>query len=125
MCHQDETWLNAGHGLSTVWTDMTVASHNDAFVRGLTTGLKHLSVKGQRLIVMRTGSKDGIVGGCMDVFHGKRKLVPTTRRWMAPALKGALMQLQGSVIVMGNALYDSQLEDPAPTTASCKGIIWD
>lgn len=68
----DETWVNAGHTLSTVWRDTTAASHQDTFMRGLMTGLTQLSGKDQRLIVTHIGNKDGFVDGCMNFFQGKK-----------------------------------------------------
>lgn len=125
----DETWVNAGHTLSTVWTDTTVASHHDAFMRGLTTGLKQPSGKGQRLIVTHIGSEDGFVSGCLDIFRGTKtgdyhEEMDGTRfeRWFGAVLP----QLpQGSVIVMDNASYHSRLEEAVPTTSSRKQVVQD
>lgn len=36
----DETWVNEGHTTSKAWTDTTVRNSRDAFINGLTTGLK-------------------------------------------------------------------------------------
>lgn len=41
----DETWLNEGHTTTKVWTDTMVQNKRDAFLNGLTTGLKNPSGK--------------------------------------------------------------------------------
>lgn len=41
----DETWVNAGHTTSKVWIDETVTSSRQAFLDGLSTGLKNPSGK--------------------------------------------------------------------------------
>lgn len=123
----DETWVTAGHTTSTVWTDTTVKSSADAFRRGLTTGLKQPSGKGQRVIVTHIGSKDGFVDGCLDVFRGKKTGDyheemdgPRFEGWF----DGVLQRLpSGSVIVMDNASYHSRRNEAVPTTNSLKGTI--
>lgn len=37
----DETWVNAGHVKSKVWNDKTITSSKQAFLSGLSTGLKN------------------------------------------------------------------------------------
>ncbi|XP_077528282.1 uncharacterized protein LOC144139932 [Haemaphysalis longicornis] len=123
----DETWVTAGHTTSTVWTDTTVKSSADAFRRGLTTGLKQPSGKGQRVIVTHIGSKDGFVDGCLDVFRGKKTGDyheemdgPRFEGWF----DGELQRLpSGSVIGMDNASYHSRRNEAVPTTNSLKGTI--
>lgn len=41
----DETWVNEGHTTSKAWEDTTVMSSRDAFIKGVTTGLKTPSGK--------------------------------------------------------------------------------
>lgn len=123
----DETWVTAGHTTSTVWTDTTVKSSADAFRRGLTTGLKQPSGKGQRVIVTHIGSKDGFVDGCLYVFRGQKTGDyheemdgPRFEGWF----DGVLQKLpSGSVIVMDNASYHSRRNEAVPTTKSRKGAI--
>ncbi|KAM7298945.1 uncharacterized protein ISCGN_019512 [Ixodes scapularis] len=135
----DETWVTAGHTASTVWVDSTVTSSHDAFMRGLTTGLKQPSGKGQRLIVTHIGSEDGFVPGCLDVFRGKKTGDyheemdgPRFEKWFDDVLQKLPT---GSVIVMDNAPYHSRRLEAVPTTTSrkeliqgwltSKGIAWD
>ncbi|KAM7311876.1 uncharacterized protein ISCGN_008783 [Ixodes scapularis] len=135
----DETWVTAGHTASTVWVDSTVTSSHDAFMRGLTTGLKQPSGKGQRLIVTHIGSEDGFVPGCLDVFRGKKTGDyheemdgPRFEKWFDDVLQKLPT---GSVIVMDNAPYHSRRLEAVPTSSSrkeliqgwltSKGIAWD
>ncbi|XP_029827021.2 uncharacterized protein LOC115312279 [Ixodes scapularis] len=96
-------------------------------MRGLTTGLKHPSGKGQRVIVTHIGSEDGFVAGCLDVFHGVKtgdyhEEMNGTRFeiWFEAVLQ---MLPRGSVIVMDNASYHSRRLEAVPTTGSRKEVI--
>ncbi|XP_040078591.2 uncharacterized protein LOC120850213 [Ixodes scapularis] len=123
----DETWVTAGHTVSTVWVDCTVTSSHDAFMRGLTTGLKQPSGKGQRLIVTHIGCEDGFVAGCLDVFRGVKtgdyhEEMNGTRfeTWFEAVLQ---MLPTGNVIVMDHASYHSRRLEAVPTTGSRKEVI--
>ncbi|XP_040063883.1 uncharacterized protein LOC120838169 [Ixodes scapularis] len=108
-------------------------------MRGLTTGLKQPSGKGQRLIVTHIGSEDGSVPGCLDVFRGKKTGDyheemdgPRFEKWFDDVLQKLPT---GSAIVMDNAPYHSRRLEAVPTTSSrkeliqgwftSKGIAWD
>ncbi|KAJ8909291.1 hypothetical protein NQ315_011250 [Exocentrus adspersus] len=43
----DETWLNEGHTKEKVWVDNNIKSKREAFIEGLSTGLKNPSGKGK------------------------------------------------------------------------------
>lgn len=69
----DETWVNAGHTKEYVWQDTTVKSSQDAFLKGLTTGLAAPSGKGARLILVHAGSSaTGFIEGAADYFRAKK-----------------------------------------------------
>ncbi|KAJ8913791.1 hypothetical protein NQ315_002697 [Exocentrus adspersus] len=68
----DETWLNEGHTKQTIWQDTTIRSKRQAFIEGLSTGLKNPSGKGRRLIISHIGSDSGFVDDCLLVFEGKK-----------------------------------------------------
>ncbi|XP_022903101.1 uncharacterized protein [Onthophagus taurus] len=57
----DETWVNEGHTKEKVWVDNSITNRRDAFIQGLSTGLKNPSGKGKRLIVLHAGSENGII----------------------------------------------------------------
>ena len=67
----DETWVNAGHTVKTVWHDKEVKSRRQAFLSGLSTGLKNPSGKGKRLIVLHIGSESGFVENGLLLFESK------------------------------------------------------
>ncbi|XP_040063080.1 uncharacterized protein LOC120837639 [Ixodes scapularis] len=96
-------------------------------MRGLTTGLKQPSGKGQRLIVTHIGSEDEFVPGCLDVFRGKKTGDyheemdgPRFEKWFDDVLQKLPT---GSVIVMDNAPYHSRRLEAVPTTSSRKELI--
>nr|CAH7729528.1 unnamed protein product [Callosobruchus chinensis] len=77
----DETWVNAGHTQQKVWLDSSVKSSRQAFMDGLSTGLKNPSVfnrkksflgKGKRLIICHIGSVDGFVPDALWAFESKK-----------------------------------------------------
>jgi len=84
QCHPiyylDETWVNAEETTSKSLVDKTIKSHQDAFLKGLSTGQKNPSGKGKRLIVIHIGSSDGFVTGGLLVFESKKIQVITTTK---------------------------------------------
>uniref|UniRef100_A0A6P7G871 Uncharacterized protein LOC114338835 n=1 Tax=Diabrotica virgifera virgifera TaxID=50390 RepID=A0A6P7G871_DIAVI len=70
----DETWLNAGHTKSKVWVDNSVTSYRQAFLDGLSTGLKNPAGKGKRLIICHIGSEDGFVPEALWVLESKKSV---------------------------------------------------
>ncbi|KAH9382421.1 hypothetical protein HPB48_020428 [Haemaphysalis longicornis] len=66
--YTDETWVDAGHTVTKAWRDETVKTPEDAFQRGLTTGLKQPSGREARLIVTHVDNEDG----CLSVFKGTK-----------------------------------------------------
>ncbi|XP_072400872.1 uncharacterized protein [Diabrotica undecimpunctata] len=52
----DETWVNEGHTKDKVWVDCAIKNPRQAFIEGLSTGLKNPSGRGKRLIVLHVGS---------------------------------------------------------------------
>ncbi|XP_040072933.1 uncharacterized protein LOC120845193 [Ixodes scapularis] len=67
---QDETWVNAGLTVDKLWTHSTIKSARQAFMSGLTTGLKVPSGKGERVIVTHADNAP---------YHSRKaEAVPTT-----------------------------------------------
>ncbi|XP_040061690.1 uncharacterized protein LOC120836726 [Ixodes scapularis] len=124
---QDETWVNAGLTVHKVCTDSTIKSARQAFMSGLTTGLKVLSGKGERVIVTHAGSDTGFVSGCLDVFRGKKKGdyydEMNSNRFEAWFLHLLDHIEPNRVIVIDNAPYHSRKAEAVPTTATKKGEI--
>ncbi|XP_040062230.1 uncharacterized protein LOC120837106 [Ixodes scapularis] len=123
---QDETWVNAGLTVDKVWTDSTIKSARQAFMSGLTTGLKVPSGKGERVIVTHAGSDTGFVSGCLDVLCEKKGDYHDemdSNRFEAWFLHLLDHIEPNSVIVIDNAPYHSRKAEAVPTTATKKGEI--
>lgn len=122
--------MNAGHTKEKVWEDATVSSREDAFRKGLTTGLRAPSGKGGRLIVLHAGSENGFVDGASLVFRAKKSVTsdyhsemdgPRFERWFKEQLLPNIEPR--SVIVMDNAPYHSVQLEKLPSTSSRKAEI--
>lgn len=115
----DETWVNEGHVTNKVWVDSTVKNKKQAFLSGLSTGVKNPTGKGKRLIVLHIGSDDGFVDGGLLLFESKKTgdyheemNGDTFKTWF----ENVLPKLNpNSVIVMDNAPYHSVKLERIPT----------
>ncbi|KAJ8911495.1 hypothetical protein NQ315_010867 [Exocentrus adspersus] len=130
-CHPvyylDETWLNEGHTKQTIWQDTTIRSKRQAFIEGLSTGLKNPSGKDCRLIILHIGSDSGFVDDCLPVFDGKKSTdyheemnSTVFEQWFESMLKNLP---QNSLIVMDNASYHSRRTEKIPSTGTRKKDI--
>ncbi len=73
IVYSDETWVNAGHVVNKTWQDTSIKSSKQAFMEGLTTGLKQPSGKGERLIITHAGTPDGgFIPNAGLIFRAKR-----------------------------------------------------
>ncbi|KAH9640039.1 hypothetical protein HF086_008134, partial [Spodoptera exigua] len=70
--YQDETWVNAGHTVKKPYVDKKVTSSRQAFLEGLTTGLKNPSGKGKRLIIGHIGSEESFLEEGLMIFEAKK-----------------------------------------------------
>ncbi len=120
IIYTDETWVNSGHVRQKVWQDSTVQSTRQAFLEGLSTGVKNPNGKGKRLIVVHAGSKDGFVPGAELIFqankadgdyHGEMT-ARTYEQWFQRQLLPNIPP--NSIIVMDNAPYHSAQEELCP-----------
>ena len=127
LYYLDETWVNEGHTVSKVWSDSTVKSKKHAFLSGLSTGLKHPSGKGKRLILLHIGSEDGFVeGGCL-LFESRKSgdyheemTGEVFREWF----ENILPKLHpNSILVMDNAPYHSVKANRLPNRSWLKKDI--
>ncbi|XP_037568094.1 uncharacterized protein LOC119448962 [Dermacentor silvarum] len=127
----DETWVNAGYTKETVLTDTKVMSRQDAFRQGLSTGIRALSGKGGRLIVLHAGSAEGFVDGAGLLFRAKKGAgdyhtemdAPRFQKWFVeqflPNIKAR------SVIVMDDASYHSaQVEKVSSSSRKADIQCW-
>ncbi|KAJ8912064.1 hypothetical protein NQ315_016753 [Exocentrus adspersus] len=120
----DETWVNECHSKEKVWVDNSITSRRDAFIQGLSTGLKNPSGKGKRLIVLHAGSENGFVNDALLLFEGKKSgdyheemNANVFENWFSEFLKKLP---DNSVIVMDNASYHSRKVEKVPTQSSKK-----
>jgi transposase len=123
----DETWVNAGHTKKKIWVDSTIQSSKQAFMEGLSTGLKTPSGKGKRLIVTHIGSDTGFLTSGLWVFESgstreyhEEMTGDAFLEWFSKILK---LVEAGSVIVMDNAPYHSVRMEKIPNKASRKNEI--
>lgn len=131
IVYLDETWVNAGHTKQFVWQDKTVKSSQDAFLKGLTTGLAAPSGKGGRLILVHAGSSEtGFVEGAADFFRAKKGNTADYHSemdgtyfegWFSSQLLPKIPPR--SIIVMDNAPYHSVALEKAPTSSTRKADI--
>lgn len=117
----DETWINEGLTKSKVWQDQTISSAKEAFLKGLTTGLKNPSGKGKRLIVVHIGNEHGFVNDGLWVFesHSTNEYHEEMTGEAFHEWFGKILQYlePGSVIVLDNAPYHSVKSEKLPVTS--------
>ncbi|CAH2105088.1 unnamed protein product [Euphydryas editha] len=126
--YQDETWINEGHAPKKAWIDQTVVSSRQAFLDGLTTGLKQPSGKGKRLIIGHIGGEEGFVEDSLLIFEAKKNKEDYHQEMNADSFekwfKGVLPKLKpNSVVVMDNAPYHSRKLESLPTMSWTKPRI--
>ena len=116
----DETWVNAGHTMTNVWQDSTIKSRRQAFVNGVTTGLKAPSGKGGRVIVVHCGNENGFVNGAGLVFRAKKSNGDYHQEMDGKRFENWFESLlpkldSNSVIVLDNASYHTVRMENIPT----------
>lgn len=123
----DETWINEGHAPQKIWIDKEIKSSRQAFLEGLSTGLKIPSGKGRRLIITHIGSSKGFVNGGLLEFESK-STKDYHEEMTADVFEEYFSQMiellpNDSVIVMDNASYHSRLVEKLPTSSWKKSDI--
>lgn len=116
IVYTDETYVNAGHTVSKCWQTNQI-------------GLSVPFNKGERMILVHAGSKNGFISGAKLVFKAKSTTgdyhnemnFENFKKWLQEKL---LPNLQpNSVIVLDNAAYHNVQQDKCPTAASRKAVI--
>ena len=116
IVYTDETYVNAGHTVSKCWQTNQI-------------GLSVPFNKGERMILLHAGSKNGFISGAKLVFKAKSTTgdyhsemnFENFKKWLQEKL---LPNLQpNSVIVLDNAAYHNVQQDKCPTAASRKAVI--
>lgn len=107
--------------------DTSIEHPRQAFLEGLSTGLKNPSGKGKRLIILHIGSDDGFVEDGLLVFESKQTgdyHADMNADLFEDWFKNIISCLEeNSVIVMDNASYHSRRIYKAPNTGTRKGGI--
>lgn len=127
--YQDETWVNAGHTLTKIWSDKNISSSRQAFMEGWSTGISPPSGKGSRLIVSHIGSEKGFAKHGLLEFQSK-STKDYHEEMTADVFEEYFEQMiehipPNSIIVLDNAPYHSRLVERLPTTAWKKQDIID
>ena len=127
MYFLDETWVNEGHTVSKVWVDSNIKTKKQAFLSGLTTGLKNPSGKGRRLILLHIGSDDDFLERGELIMESKKTVDYHEEmtgdifiNWLKKILP---LLLPNSVIIMDNAPYHSVKLDCVPMKQWLKNDI--
>lgn len=103
-----------------MWIDESVVSSREAFLQGLSTGLKNPSGKGKRLIITHIGNENGFLDDSLLVFeasksegdyHGEMN-AEVYEQWFENVCKKLP---KDSVVVLDNAPYHSRQVEKLPT----------
>lgn len=113
IVYTDESWVNVGHAVNKAWCDTTIQSARQAFIEGLSTGLRLPSGLGPRFALVHAGGEDGFIPGAELTFE----------QWFMEQLIPNIPQ--NSVIVIDNASYHSRKVEKIPTMAWRKEQIMD
>ena len=131
IIYTDETWVNAGHVSKKSWQDTTVKLARDAFLKGLSTGSKNPSGKGERFIVTHAGGDNRFVPNAELIFKGskgsrdyhKEMNSDVYEKWFEEKLLPNIPE--NSVIVLDNASYHSAKIELVPSRGWRKNDIQD
>jgi hypothetical protein len=86
IIYLDETWVNVRQTILKECSNRTITTPKDAFLAGLTTGLKHPTARGPRFVIVYAGGKNGFINDAKLVFLRKRTRQTTMMRWTASDL---------------------------------------
>lgn len=129
LVYLDETWVSVGQTTSKLWRDTTIHTPKEAFLAGLTTGLKDPTQRGPRFVILHVGGEDGFVEEGKLVFLAKKGTADfhdemnssTFEEWFSKQLLPNLKA--GTGIVLDNAPYHSRKCEQIPTSKTRKEDI--
>ncbi|XP_063911961.1 uncharacterized protein LOC135128812 [Zophobas morio] len=123
----NETWGNAGHTTIKKWEDSTISSSREAFLNGLSTGLKDPSEKRKKFIILHIGSEDGFVEGGLLMFESKKQgdyheemNSEVFENWFAEILPKLDKE---AVIIIDNASYHSRKSEKVSNASTRKADV--
>lgn len=127
--YQDETWVNEGHTNDKVWMDERIKSRKDAFLNGLSTGLRNPNGKGKRLIISHVGNEDGFLENGELIFQSKGDddyhKEMNGEVFLSYFRKIAALCKDNAVIVLDNAPYHSVKSEKLPNSSWNKQNLVD
>ena len=131
IVYTDESWVNVGHSVSKTWQDSTIQNRRQAFIEGVSTGLKLPSGSGPRFALLHAGGSDGFIPNAELNFLCKKNTADvhhemdadTYEKWFVEQLLPNIPQ--NSVIVLDNASYHTRKIEKIPTTSWRKHQIID
>lgn len=121
--YTDESWINTGTSVDKAWTDTTVKTPKQAFLAGLSVGLKPPTARGPRFALVHTGNEDGFLANAQLVFLCKKNTADAHdemdgETYEAYFRNQVLPNLPPhSVVVIDNASYHSRKVEAIPTMA--------
>ena len=125
----DETWINEGYTVQKMWQDKNITSARQAFIEGLSTGIKVPSGKGKRLIITHIGSEEGFLKQGLLTFQSCRTgdYHEDMNSDVFEDYFGEMIKFlpADSVVVMDNASYHSRRIEKTPTSSWRKQEIID
>ncbi|XP_031354629.1 uncharacterized protein LOC116179062 [Photinus pyralis] len=121
IVYTDESWVNVGHAVNKAWRDTTINSSRQAFIQGLSTGLRLPSGLGPRFALVHAGGNNGFIPGAELTFLCKKNTADahnemdtdTYEKWFIDQLIPNIPP--NSVIVIDNASYHSRKVEQIPT----------
>ena len=109
------------------WEDSTISSAREAFLNGLSTGLKDPSGKGKGFMILHIGSEDGFVEGGLLIFESKKQgdyheemNSEVFENWFAEILPKLDKE---AVIIIDNASYHSRKSEKVPNASTRKADV--
>nr|CAD7588903.1 unnamed protein product [Timema genevievae] len=110
--------------VSKEWKDTTIQSSRQAFLEGLSTGMKPPRARGPRFVMVHAGNGNGFVEGAELTFLYKKNTADTHDK-----ISGDNQLLantpEGADIVIDNAVYHSRRCEAIPTTSWRKSQLAD
>ncbi|KAG8240405.1 hypothetical protein J437_LFUL002548 [Ladona fulva] len=123
IIYLDETWVNEGHTTSKSWHDSNIKSSKQAMLEGLSTGLKRLTGRGPRFVILSAGSNQEFVENARLVYPAKKNTGDyhdemDSRRFEEWFKSQLLLNIkEDSVVVMNNESYYSRKQEKIPISS--------
>ncbi|KAG5898160.1 hypothetical protein JTB14_034015 [Gonioctena quinquepunctata] len=130
LIYSDKFRTNIGASVNKEWKDTTIKNPRNAFVKGLTTGLKALTQRGPRFVLLHAGTGEGSVDGAELTFLAEKGAEDHHDEMDGDLYEDqfestsipSLPKCKENVIVLDNASYHSR-EFDFPTKAWNKALI--